>query len=84
MAHGKYRMAARTAVRMLRGREREGKGHGSGRSHVSWGSTRRHPLRSWVKQAEIDGGVRPWYHDDDKQRSGAGEGDCELRALMRS
>jgi len=39
-------------------------------------------LRSWVKQAEIDGGVRPGITTDDKQR--IAELEKENRELRRA
>ena len=57
------------AVKMvLEIREREGKGHGElARVGRQLGV---HPeaLRSWVQQAEIDGGQRPGTTTEDKQR----------------
>jgi transposase len=39
-------------------------------------------LRSWAKQAEIDGGVRPGITTDDKQR--IAELEREVRELRRA
>ena len=71
------------AVKMvLEVREREGKGHGEiariGR-HLGI-----HPeaLRTWIRQAEIDGGTRPGTTTDDKQR--IAELEREVRELRRA
>ena len=62
--------------------EREGKGHGEiariGR-HLGI-----HPeaLRTWIRQAEIDGGTRPGTTTDDKQR--IAELEREVRELRRA
>ena len=57
------------AVKMvLEVRERDGKGHGEiARVGRQLGV---HPeaLRTWIRQAEIDGGMRPGITTDDKQR----------------
>jgi transposase len=57
------------AVKMvLEVREREGKGRGEiARVGRQLGI---HPeaLRTWIRQAEIDGGTRPGIRTDDKQR----------------
>jgi transposase len=63
-------------------RERDGKGHGElARVGRQLGV---HPeaLRSWVKQAEIDGGSRPGTTSDDKQR--IAELERENRELRRA
>ena len=66
------------AVKMvLEIRERDGKGHGElARVGRQLGV---HPeaLRSWVKQAEIDGGERPGTTTGDRQRI------CELEREVR-
>ena len=71
------------AVKMvLEVREREGKGHGElARVGRQLGV---HPeaLRSWAKQAEIDGGSRPGAATDDKQR--IAELEKENRELRRA
>jgi transposase len=62
-------------------RERDGKGHGElARVGRQLGV---HPeaLRSWVKQAEIDGGERPGITTGDKQR--IAELEREVRELRR-
>ena len=63
-------------------RERDGKGHGElARVGRQLGV---HPeaLRSWVKQAEIDGGERPGITSGDKQR--IAELEREVRELRRA
>jgi transposase len=63
-------------------RERDGKGHGElARVGRQLGV---HPeaLRSWVKQAEIDGGERPGITTGDKQR--IVELEREVRELRRA
>ena len=63
-------------------RERDGKGHGElARVGRQLGV---HPeaLRSWVKQAEIDGGERPGITTGDKQR--IAELEREVRELRRA
>ena len=62
------RERAVTMVFEIRERERDGKGHGElARVGRQLGV---HPeaLRSWLKQAEIDGGERPGTTTGDKQR----------------
>ena len=63
-------------------RERDGKGHGElARVGRQLGV---HPeaLRSWIKQAEIDGGERPGITSGDKQR--IAELEREVRELRRA
>jgi transposase len=63
-------------------REQDGKGHGElARVGRQLGV---HPeaLRSWVKQAEIDGGARPGITTGDKQR--IAELEREVRELRRA
>src|SRR5690349_12820056 len=70
------------AVKMvLEVREREGKGRGEvARIGRQLGI---HPeaLRTWIRQAEIDGGTRPGTTTDDKQR--IAELEREVRELRR-
>ena len=63
-------------------RERDGKGHGE--LARMGGQLGVHPeaLRSWVKQAEIDGGERPGTSTGDKQR--IAELEREVRELRRA
>jgi transposase len=63
-------------------RERDGKGHGE-LARIG-GQLGVHPeaLRSWVKQAEIDGGERPGVTTGDKQR--ITELEREVRELRRA
>src|ERR1700756_814062 len=71
------------AVRMLfEVREREGKGHGELARVARQLGVHPEALRSWVKQAEIDGGVRPGTTTDDKQR--IAELEKENRELRRA
>ena len=71
------------AVKMvLEVREREGKGHGEiARIGRQLGV---HPkaLRTWIRQAEIDGGTRSGITTDDKQR--IAELEREVRELRRA
>jgi transposase len=71
------------AVKMvLEVRERDGKGHGEiARIGRQLGI---HPeaLRTWIRQAEIDGGTRPGITTDDKQR--IAELEREVRELRRA
>jgi len=63
-------------------REREGKGHGEiARIGRQLGV---HPeaLRTWIRQAEIDGGTRPGTTTDDRQR--IAELEREVRELRRA
>ena len=74
------------AVKMvLEIRERDGKGHGEiARVGRQLGV---HPeaLRSWLQQAEIDGGQRPGTTTEDRQRIAELERENrELRRAMRS
>ena len=57
------------AVKMvLEIRERDGKGQGELARVARQLGVHPEALRSWVKQAEIDGGARPGTTTDDKQR----------------
>jgi len=71
------------AVKMvLEVREREGKGRGEiARIGRQLGV---HPeaLRTWIRQAEIDGGTRPGITTDDRQR--IAELEREVRELRRA
>ena len=72
------------AVKMvLEIRELDGKGHGE-ISRVARQQLDVHPeaLRSWLQQAEIDGGKRPGTTTDDKQR--IAELEREVRELRRA
>jgi transposase len=71
------------AVKMvLEVREREGKGRGEiariGRQLGIYPEA----LRTWIRQAEIDGGTRPGTTTDDKQR--IAELEREVRELRRA
>ena len=71
------------AVKMLfEVREREGKGHGELARVARQLGVHPEALRSWAKQAEIDGGVRPGTTTDDKQR--IAELERENRELRRA
>src|SRR6201997_3221235 len=57
------------AVKMVQEvREREGKGHGEIARVARQLDVHPEALRSWLQQAEIDGGKRPGTTTDDKQR----------------
>ncbi|HET6191957.1 MAG TPA: IS3 family transposase [Trebonia sp.] len=71
------------AVRMvLEIREREGKGQGELARVARQLGVHPEALRSWVKQAEIDGGARPGATTDDKKR--IAELEREVRELRRA
>ena len=71
------------AVRMLfEVREREGKGRGELARVARQLGVHPEALRSWAKQAEIDGGARPGTTTDDKQR--IAELEREVRELRRA
>lgn len=71
------------AVKMLfEVREREGKGHGELARVARQLGVHPEALRSWAKQAEIDGGVRAGITTDDKQR--IAELEREVRELRRA
>ena len=74
------------AVKMLfEVREREGKGHGELARVARQLGVHPEALRSWAKQAEIDGGMRPGITTDDKQRIAELEKENrELRRAKRS
>jgi transposase len=71
------------AVKMLfEVREREGKGHGELARVARQLGVHPEALRSWVKQAEIDGGKRSGITTDDKKR--IAELEKENRELRRA
>jgi len=71
------------AVKMLfEVREREGKGHGELARVARQLDVHPEALRSWVQQAEIDGGQRPGTTSGDKQR--ITELEREVRELRRA
>jgi transposase len=63
-------------------RERDGKGHGEIARVARQLDVHPEALRSWLKQAEIDGGKRPGTTTDDKQR--IAELEREVRELRRA
>ena len=63
-------------------REREGKGHGELARIARQLDVHPEALRSWVHQAEIDGGQRPGTTSGDKQR--ITELEREVRELRRA
>jgi transposase len=63
-------------------REREGKGHGEIARVAQQLGVHREALRTWLRQAEIDGGKRPGTTTEDKQR--IGELEREVRELRRA
>src|SRR4029453_3065886 len=63
-------------------REREGKGHGEIARIARQLGIHPEALRTWIRQAEIDGGQRPGITTDDKQR--ISELEREVRELRRA
>jgi transposase len=63
-------------------RERDGKGHGEIARVAGQLGVHREALRTWIRQAEIDGGTRPGITTDDKQR--IAELEKEVRELRRA
>ena len=71
------------AVKMvLEIRELDGKGHGEISRVARQLDVHPEALRSWLQQAEIDGGKRPGATTDDKQR--IAELEREVRELRRA
>jgi transposase len=71
------------AVKMvLEVREREGKGHGEIARIARQLGIHPEALRTWIRQAEIDGGRRPGTTTEDKQR--IAELEREVRELRRA
>jgi transposase len=71
------------AVKMvLEIRERDGKGQGELARVARQLGVHPEALRSWVKQAEIDGGLQPGTSTDDKKR--IAELEREVRELRRA
>jgi transposase len=63
-------------------REREGKGHGEIARVAGQLGVHREALRSWLQQAEIDGGTRPGTTTDDKKK--IADLEREVRELRRA
>ncbi len=63
-------------------RERDGKGHGEIARVAAQLGVHREALRTWIRQAEIDGGQRPGTTTGDKQR--IAELEREVRELRRA
>ncbi len=63
-------------------RERDGKGHGEIARIARQLGIHPEALRTWIRQAEIDGGRRPGTTTDDKQR--IAELEREVRELRRA
>ena len=63
-------------------RERDGKGHGEIARVAAQLGVHREALRTWIRQAEIDGGQRPGITTGDKQR--IAELEREVRELRRA
>jgi transposase len=71
------------AVRMvLEVRERDGKGRGEIARVAAQLGVHREALRTWIRQAEIDGGQRPGATTEDKRR--IAELEREVRELRRA
>ena len=71
------------AVKMvLEIRERDGKGHGEIARVGRQLDVHPEALRSWLQQAEIDGGMRPGATSEDKRR--IAELEREVRELRRA
>ena len=67
---------------MFEVRVREGKGHGEIARVAGQLGIHREALRTWIRQAEIDGGQRPGTATGDKQR--IAELEREVRELRRA
>jgi len=63
-------------------RERDGKGRGEIARVAAQLGVHREALRTWIRQAEIDGGHRPGTTTEDKQR--IAELEREVRELRRA
>jgi transposase len=63
-------------------RERDGKGRGEIARVAAQLGVHREALRTWIRQAEIDGGQRPGTTTEDKQR--IAELEREVRELRRA
>ena len=63
-------------------RERDGKGYGEIARVAAQLGVHREALRTWIRQAEIDGGRRPGTTTGDKQR--IAELEREVRELRRA
>jgi transposase len=72
----------RAVKAVLEIREREGRGHGEIARVAGQLGVHREALRSWLRQAEIDGGTRPGTTTDDKKR--IAELERENRELRRA
>jgi transposase len=71
------------AVKMvLEVRDREGKGHGEIARVARQLGVHPEALRTWIRQAEIDGGVRPGTTTEDSRR--IAELEREVRELRRA
>ena len=72
----------RAVMMVLEVREREGKGHGEIARIARQLGIHPEALRTWIRQAEIDGGRRPGTTTEDKQR--IAELEREVRELRRA
>jgi transposase len=63
-------------------RQRDGKGQGEIARVAAQLGVHREALRTWIRQAEINGGTRPGTTTDDKQR--IAELEREVRELRRA
>jgi transposase len=67
---------------VLEVRDREGKGHGEIARVARQLGVHPEALRTWIRQAEIDGGVRPGTTTEDSRR--IAELEREVRELRRA
>jgi transposase len=72
----------RAVEAVLEIRQREGRGHGEIARVADQLGVHREALRSWLQQAEIDGGIRPGTTTEDKKR--IAELEKENRELRRA
>jgi transposase len=75
-------LRGRAVTMVLEVRARDGKGHGEIARIARQLGIHPEALRTWIRQAEIDGGTRPGTTTDDRQR--IAELEREVRELRRA